>query len=225
MFNRIAARYDLLNHLLSAGSDLYWRRAALDVLDIPPGSRILDVCTGTGDLALGALRRRPKLVAGVDLALGMMRLGREKTARPSRRTVHFVCGNAEALPFRPRSFDRAMVAFGVRNFADIPAGLKSIYRVLRPPGRLVVLELSRPRLPVMRHVYALYFRYLLPRIGGLISGDADAYRYLHASVMGFPERERFLALMADAGFLRTGCRDLSLGIATLYWGEKDVCQT
>lgn len=223
MFNRIAARYDLLNHLLSAGSDFYWRRAALKLLAADPGSRILDVCAGTGDLAL-AIRRRnpgPGVVVGVDLAMAMMRIGQAKTAGFARDAVRYVCGNAESLPFRPDTFDGAIVAFGVRNFADIPAGLDSVREVIRPGAHLVVLELSQPLTPILKQFYQLYFRYLVPRVGGLISGDADAYRYLHTSVMGFPERERFLQLMTKAGFQDVGYRDLSLGIATLFWGEKE----
>jgi demethylmenaquinone methyltransferase/2-methoxy-6-polyprenyl-1,4-benzoquinol methylase len=220
MFDRIAGRYDLLNHLLSAGSDFYWRRVALNRLDAAPDTRILDVCVGTGDLARGAMRRTraPRRVIGVDLALEMMRVGRRKIS--DHTVIRFVCGNAEALPFRTATFDGVMVAFGVRNFADLTAGLESMRRVLKQQGRLVVLELSRPRLPVIRELYAMYFRYLLPRIGGWISGDTGAYRYLHRSVMNFPEREVFLQMMTRAGFIRTGYRDLSLGVATLYWGEK-----
>ena len=222
MFDRIASRYDLLNHLLSAGSDFSWRKAALDVLDATPNERILDLCIGTGDLALEALRRRnaPHVVVGVDLALEMMRIGQDKSQRIGPNRIRFVGGNVEDLPFRANGFDGAMVAFGVRNFADIPAGLENIYRVLKPGKRLVVLELSYPRLAGIRYVFQVYFKYLLPIIGGLISGDPGAYRYLHTSVMGFPERERFLAIMEQTGFTGTGYRDLSLGISTLYWGEK-----
>lgn len=221
MFDRIATRYDLLNHLLSAGSDVYWRNTALDVLDPLPGGCILDLCIGTGDLALAAMRRRnaPDRVVGVDLALEMMRIGQDKTRRASA-SIRFVCGDAEALPFRQNAFDGAMVAFGVRNLADIPAGLMGVQRALKPQTRLVVLELSRPRIPVIRQIYQVYFRCVLPYIGGFISGDTAAYRYLRTSVMGFPERERFLDLMDAAGFRHTGFKDLSFGIATVYWGEK-----
>jgi len=202
MFDRIAMRYDLLNHLLSAGSDFYWRKAALDKLDASTGS--------WGDLALGVLRRakKPDRVIGVDLALKMMRIGREKARRQNDQPVCFVGGNAESLPLKTERFDGIMVAFGVRNFADITAGLHSMYRVLKPGGRLVV------------HGYQVYFKYVLPRIGGLISGDAGAYQYLHKSVMDFPERDRFEMLMVRQGFVQTGYRDLSLGIATIYWGDK-----
>lgn len=222
MFNRIATRYDLLNHVLSAGTDFYWRKAALDAMNLRRGARILDICVGTADLALGALRRDqcPNRVVGVDLSMNMMRIGQEKTRRAPKPDVRFVCGNAEELPFGDGEFDGAMVAFGVRNLADIPAGLASVNRVLTPGARLLVLELSRPTLLGFRQLFQLYFRHLLPRIGGVISGDGAAYRYLHSSVMAFPERERFLDLMEDAGFEGTRYRDLSLGIATLYTGTK-----
>ena len=220
MFNRIAARYDLLNHLLSGGSDFYWRKVALDAIGLKPDALILDLCVGTADLALGAMRRNqgPHLVVGVDLALDMMRIGQEKAAQLNG--VRFVCGNAEELPFKENEFDGAMVAFGVRNLADIPVGLKNIHHTLKPGGRFVVLELSRPRMAGFRDLYQVYFRHVLPRLGGLISGDGSAYRYLHTSVMEFPERERFIDLMDQAGYTATGYRDLSMGIATLYWGEK-----
>lgn len=222
MFDRIAMRYDLLNHLLSAGSDFYWRKAALDKLNASTGSCVLDVGTGTGDLALGVLRRakKPDRVIGVDLALKMMQIGREKARLQNDQPVCFIGGNAESLPLKTERFDGIMVAFGVRNFADITAGLHSMYRVLKPGGRLVVLELSRPLFWGLRHGYQVYFKYLLPRIGGLISGDAGAYQYLHKSVMDFPERDRFETLMIRQGFVQTGYRDLSLGIATIYWGDK-----
>ena len=136
------------------------------------------------------------------------------------RTIRFVGGRAESLPFRSGAFDGVMVAFGVRNFTDRAAGLQSMWRVLKPGGRLVVLELSVPRYPLVRALYRFYAVYVMPWIGGLISGDADAYRYLQRSVAAFPERERFRSLMEGAGFADTGWRDLSLGVATVYWGDK-----
>jgi len=222
MFDRIARRYDLLNHLLSAGSDFYWRKAALDRLNTSAGSRILDVGIGTGDLALGLLRRtkKPAVVIGVDLAVKMMQVGRKKAHQQNNQPIRFVGGNAEALPLKTDMFDGAMVAFGVRNFSDISAGLDSMHRVLKPGGRIVVLELSRPLYWGLRHLYQRYFKYILPGIGGVISGDSGAYKYLHKSVMDFPERDRFEMLMTRTGFVETGYQDISLGIATIYWGDK-----
>lgn len=231
MFDRIGHRYDLLNHLLSGCSDILWRRSALRALNASEGDVLLDVGIGTGDLALEALKgkRKPALIIGVDSALGMMRIGRKKAHGPAGRmdrmdrtgrTIRFVGGRAESLPFRSGVFDGAMVAFGVRNFTDRAAGLRCMWRVLKPGGRLVVLELSRPRYPVVRQLYRLYAAHVIPWIGGVISGDADAYRYLQVSVAAFPDRERFRSLMEGAGFVGTGWRDLSLGVATVYWGDK-----
>ncbi len=195
-------------------------------------------------------KQKPALVIGVDVALEMMRIGRKKTDDPAGRmgragrsdrvdrvdhtgrsdrvdhtgrtgpAIRFVGGRAESLPFRSGVFDGVMVAFGVRNFTDRVAGLQRMWRVLKPGGRLVVLELSLPRYPVVRTLYRLYAVYVMPWIGGVISGDADAYRYLQRSVAAFPERERFRSLMEGAGFADTGWRDLSLGVATIYWGDK-----
>lgn len=222
MFDRIGHRYDLLNHLLSGCSDIWWRRSAVRALNHSEGDLLLDVGIGTGDLALEVLKGKgkPRLIVGVDAALRMMRIGRKKTESPARRAIRFVGGQAESLPLRTGVFDGAMVAFGVRNFTDRAAGLRCIRRVLKPGGRLVVLELSLPRYPVIRPLYLLYARCVMPWIGGVISGDAEAYRYLQESVEAFPERERFQSIMEGAGFVETGWRDLSLGAATVYWGEK-----
>lgn len=234
MFDRIGHRYDLLNHLLSGCSDVLWRRSALRALNASAGDLLLDVGIGTGDLALEALKgeRKPALIIGVDVALGMMRIGRQKAHDPGGcigrmdrmdrmgRPIRFVGGSAESLPFRSGVFDGAMVAFGVRNFTDRAAGLRCMWRVLKPGGRLVVLELSVPRYPVIRQLYRLYAVHVIPWIGGVISGDSDAYRYLQVSVAAFPDREGFRALMEGTGFVDTGWRDLSLGVATVYWGDK-----
>ena len=245
MFDRIGHRYDLLNHLLSGCCDILWRRSALRALNASAGDLLLDVGIGTGDLALEALKgkRKPALVIGVDVALGMMRIGRKKAASADRldskggeghasnpdhtgridhtdRAIRFVGGRAESLPFRSGVFDGVTVAFGVRNFTDRAAGLRCMWRVLKPGGRLVVLELSLPRYPVVRQLYRFYAVHVMPWIGGLISGDADAYRYLQVSVAAFPDRERFRSLMEAAGFVDTGWRDHSLGVATVYWGDK-----
>ena len=224
MFDRIGRRYDLLNHLLSGYSDILWRRSAVRVLDASAGDLLLDVGIGTGDLALEALKGKgkPRLIIGVDAALQMMRIGRKKTEDSARQTIRFVGGRAESLPLRSGVFDGAMVAFGVRNFTDCAAGLRCMWRVLKPGGRLVVLELSVPRNPVIRQLYHLYARYVMPWVGGAISGDVEAYRYLQVSVEAFPERERFKTLMEGAGFVDTNWRDLSFGAATVYWGEKRI---
>jgi len=222
MFDRIAHRYDLLNHILSACSDILWRRSAVRVLNASAGDRLLDLATGTGDLALEAMKEKqqPSSIIGMDLAERMMRIGQTKMASRVDFPVRFVGGCAEHLPFQSAVFDGAMVAFGVRNFADINAALLSIWHALKPGGRLVVLELSYPRHPIISHLYHFYAKYLMTWIGSIISGDSSAYRYLQVSVAEFPDREHFRALMNCAGFVDTGWRDLSLGVATIYWGDK-----
>ena len=222
MFDRIGHRYDLLNRLLSGYGDVLWRKAAVRALNASEDDLLLDVGIGTGDLALEALKglRKPRLIVGVDAAPRMMRIGRKKAAHHAGRAIRFVGGSAETLPLRSGVFDGAMVAFAVRNFTDRAAGLRCIRRVLKPGGRLVVLELSVPRNPVIRQLYRLYAVHAIPWIGGVISQDAEAYRYLQVSVEAFPERERFRTIIEDAGFVDTGWRDLSLGVATVYWGDK-----
>lgn len=222
MFDRIAHRYDLLNHILSACSDILWRRSAVRVLNASAGDLLLDLATGTGDLALEAVKKQqpPRSIIGIDVAEKMMRIGQEKIASHTECSVRFVGGSAEDLPFRSAVFDGAMVAFGVRNFADINKALQGIRYVLKPGGRLVVLELSYPRYPIIRHLYHFYTTYVMTWIGSMISGDSRAYRYLQVSVVEFPAREGLRSLMNHAGFVDTGWRDLSLGVATLYWGDK-----
>lgn len=225
MFDRIAPRYDLLNRLLSFGIDQWWRHRAIAALrealaDRPP-DRLLDVATGTADLALQAAETFGGAeVRGIDIAEEMLRLGRRKVRRREvEHRVHLERGDAAALPYGDATFDGLLVAFGVRNFEDLDAGLGEMYRVLRPQGVLVVLEFSRPRVPVFRQLYAFYSRHILPRIGRLISGDASAYRYLPASVEAFPDGPAFLRRMQQAGFHTVCWRPLfPLGIASLYVG-------
>jgi len=221
MFDRIAPRYDLLNRLLSAGTDVRWRRAAVDFLDLRPPLKVLDLCTGTADLLAEAVGRDPgNRGAGVDLSAAMLARGQGKLGRRglSQRAA-LARGDAERLPFAESTFTAALVAFGVRNVGDIEAALREVHRVLAPRGRFVVLEFSMPSGP-LGAVYRPYFRHVLPRIGALVSGDAGAYAYLPASVGRFPEPERFLAAMENAGFRRLARKPLSFGIACLYRGEK-----
>lgn len=217
MFDRIARRYDLLNHLLSAGTDVRWRRRAVRLLDPQPGWRILDLATGTGDFAFEAVSRGSVRVAGVDLSVPMLRVGCEKRGG---RAVDLLCGDAEGLPFRDGTFDGVTVGFGIRNVARLDAGLREMRRVLRRGGRAVILEFSKPRTPVLSHLYMFYFKNLLPRIGALVSGDEVAYTYLYESVMRFPEGQDFLAAMEGAGFRGVREHRQTFGIATVYIGEK-----
>ncbi len=220
MFDRIAPRYDLLNRLLSAGTDQRWRRAAVAFLGAPR-ARILDVCTGTADLLMAALRGGSQSRgAGVDLSTEMLRRAGGKLAREGlAQRASLLAGDVLRLPLRDSLFDGALIAFGIRNVSAPEAALLEIRRVLKPGGRLVVLEFSQPP-GVLGRLYQLYFRHLLPRIGALISGDASAYRYLPASVERFPSPAGFAALMAGAGFASVEQRRLTGGIACLHRGDK-----
>ena len=220
MFDAIAPRYDLLNRVLSLGIDRLWRRKAVDWLKADRPRRILDVATGTADLAIEALRLGPDSVVGVDLSEPMLRVGREKVARRGESArVTLVQGDAEGLAFEDGTFDAALVAFGVRNFEDLDAGLRDMRRVLRPGGALVVLEFSRPRAFPIKQLYAFYSAHVLPRIGGAVSGSSAAYEYLPSSVAAFPDGADFLARLHGAGFTDVQERRLTFGVASLYKGR------
>jgi demethylmenaquinone methyltransferase/2-methoxy-6-polyprenyl-1,4-benzoquinol methylase len=221
MFDRIAPRYDLLNRLLSGGTDVRWRRRAVDRLELRGPAEVLDVCTGTADLLLEALARDARSGGlGVDLAQGMLRLGRDKLERRGLGSRgRLAAGDAERLPVPAARFDAALVGFGIRTVFDPLRALREVHRALRPGGRLVVLEFSMPA-GVLGRLYRAYFTRLLPRVGGLISGDRSAYSYLPASVAAFPTPAAFAALMERAGFGAVRVEPLTFGIACLHRGEK-----
>lgn len=221
MFDAIAHRYDLLNHLLSGGIDLYWRWRTIRRLSLASPKNILDVATGTADLALAALSAEPETIVGVDISENMLAIGREKIRRRrADATLTLLSGAAENLPFEPESFDAAMVAFGVRNFEDLPQGLSEMLRVLRKGGSIFILEFSKPRLFPFKEFYFFYFRRILPLIGRGISKDRSAYEYLRDTVLRFPDGKEFVTIMTDAGFLHVTATLLTCGIVTLYVGTK-----
>ena len=222
MFDNIAPKYDLLNHTLSMSIDRVWRRRVVgEVRRAKPG-RILDVATGTGDLAIAMARRiRDVQVLGVDLSEQMLAVARRKIeARGLDGRIVLDRGDAERLAVADASVDVATVAFGVRNFGDLGAGLRELARTIKPGGKVVILEFSRPRNRVFRAMYEFYSYKILPRIGGLVSRDKRAYEYLPASVGEFPAPEEFMAMMARAGFRNCRARSQSFGIAQIYIGER-----
>ena len=222
MFDNIAPKYDLLNHTLSMSIDRVWRRRVVgEVRRAKPG-RILDVATGTGDLAIAMARRiRDVQVLGVDLSEQMLAVARRKIeARGLDGRIVLDRGDAERLAVADASVDVATVAFGVRNFGDLGAGLRELARTIKPGGKVVILEFSRPRNRVFRALYEFYSYKILPRIGGLVSRDKRAYEYLPASVGEFPAPEEFMAMMARAGFRNCRARSQSFGIAPIYIGER-----
>lgn len=223
MFDRIAQRYDLLNHLLSAGLDIRWRKAAVRELPAFSGVQVLDLACGTGDLAIAAAKRLGGdcRIVGVDLAEKMLEIGRHKIAkRGLDNTITLQTGDGMALPFEDNKLDAAMIAFGIRNMPDTVGCLREMHRVLKPGGRVVVLEFSMPANFLVRGWYLFYFRYLLPLIGTVISGDGYAYRYLNRTVETYAQGEAFLDLMREAGYTEVGQKWLSAGIASIYVGDK-----
>ena len=222
MFDRIAPRYDLLNHTLSMNVDRLWRRRVVREVRRAAPRRILDVATGTGDLAIEMARRIAGVqVLGVDLSEQMLAVARRKIeARGLDGRIVLDRGDAERLAVADASVDVATVAFGVRNFGDLGAGLRELARTIKPGGKVVILEFSRPRNRVFRALYEFYSYKILPRIGGLVSRDKRAYEYLPASVGEFPAPEEFMAMMARAGFRNCRARSQSFGIAQIYIGER-----
>lgn len=221
MFDSIAPRYDLLNRVLSGGIDQRWRRKVIrEVMENQP-DRVLDIATGTADLAIQAARNGVDRVVGVDISEEMLEVGRGKVRKGSLEAkITLQRGDAEKLPFSDRQFQGAMVAFGVRNFEDLAAGLSEIHRILKPGGKLVVLEFSRPSVFPVKQAYAFYSRFILPMIGRLISGNSGAYTYLPESINAFPEGEAFLQWMREAGFANLRAHRLTFGIASMYVGYR-----
>lgn len=221
MFDSISGNYDFLNHFLSLGIDIRWRKKAIKLLAESNPRLILDVATGTGDFAVETLKLNPDQVIGVDISAGMLEVGRKKMKdRGYDHKIDLRLGDSENLPFEGNKFDAVIVAFGVRNFENLEKGLTEMHRVLKPGGRMVVLEFSKPRSFPFKQIYNFYFKFILPKIGRLISRDSAAYTYLPESVQAFPDGNEFITILNRIGFNKTACQPLTFGISSLYTGIK-----
>jgi len=222
MFNDIAFRYDFLNRFLSAGIDVRWRKKAIHQLAGIKPERILDVATGTADVAIMASGiLKPDKIIGIDISDGMLDIGRQKIRKLDLQdTIELLNGDCETINFDDDSFEAVTVAFGVRNFENLEKGLSEIRRVLKPGGKLVILEFSKPKMPVVKSMYNLYMKYICPTVGKLFSKNRSAYRYLDESISKFPEGENFTSILDNLGYRNTYSKTLSLGICSIYCGEK-----
>ena len=221
MFNNISRKYDLLNHLLSLGIDISWRKKAINQLKTLQPKKILDVATGTADFAIEAISLKPDKVIGVDISEGMLEQGKEKIKKLKlQQSIELLMADSEDLPFLDNKFDAVIVAFGVRNFENLEKGLSEMIRVTRVGGMVVIIEFSRPPDFPFNYIYNFYFKYILPGIGKIISKDKSAYRYLPDSVMAFPDGENFISILRKTGFKNLKCLPLTFGISCIYTGSK-----
>lgn len=224
LFDSIAPDYDKLNHILSLGVDRCWRHRALRwIIDTDSPLQVVDIACGTGDFSIETARHSgPSVqVTGIDLSGEMLEVMRRKvSAAGLTGRISAEQGNCEELRFGDACFDRATIAFGIRNFQDREKALKEVLRVLRPGGRLVILELSVPSDKVLRWLYCLYFSRILPWIGGIVSGDKDAYKYLPVSVLSFPGKDEWMSIMSSCGYRNVSHKAFTLGICRMYIGEK-----
>ena len=222
MFNSIAYRYDFMNRFLSVGIDVWWRKKAINQLKNLAPKQILDVATGTGDVAILTYRMlKPEKITGIDISTGMLELGKQKIEKLALSDkIQLQKGDSEVIAFEDNHFDAITVAFGVRNFQNLNKGLKEMHRVLKPGGKLVVLEFSKADAGILSALFNFYMNKVTPAIGKLFAKNKDAYQYLNDSVQAFPEGQTFLTIMHDAGFTQTYLIKLSLGICTIYCGSK-----
>ena len=221
MFDNIAFRYDFLNSLLSLGIHKGWRKKCVRLLEPHQPKVILDVATGTADFALECVKLNPEKIIGVDISEGMMAFGRKKIKQKQlENLITLEYGDAETLNFPDNHFDAIVVGFGVRNFENLEKGLQNLYRILKPGGRLVVLEFSNPRNKLIKWLYNFYFNKVTPFIGRMFSKDIRAYTYLPESVKAFPDNENFTAILKTLKYKNTSFKSLSFGIAAIYVGQK-----
>jgi demethylmenaquinone methyltransferase/2-methoxy-6-polyprenyl-1,4-benzoquinol methylase len=221
MFNNISKRYDFLNHFLSLGIDKIWRKKAIAELKEINPSKILDIATGTGDFALAALKINPKEVVGIDISDGMLSVGKEKMiAKKVDNIITMQLADSENLPFESDYFDALTVGFGVRNFENLEKGLAEMLRVIRPGGKAIILEFSKPKNFPIKQVFGFYSKYFIPFFGKNISKDEKAYAYLPESVEAFPEGENFKTILRKVGYKDVTSKLVSGGIATIYIGRK-----
>jgi demethylmenaquinone methyltransferase/2-methoxy-6-polyprenyl-1,4-benzoquinol methylase len=222
MFDSIAYRYDFLNRFLSAGIDIIWRKNALKELEKLDPKQILDVATGTADVAIMATNSlQPVKIIGIDISDGMLDFGRKKIDKLNLGSIiELVNGDSETINFADNSFDAVTVAFGVRNFQNLEKGLREIKRVLRPGGKLVVLEFSKPKSAGIKQLYNLYMKVVAPGMGKLFSKNRNAYKYLDESIKKFPEGKNFTTILDNLGYRNSYCKPQSLGICSIYCGEK-----
>ena len=222
MFTAIAPRYDFLNWLLSVGQDKYWRKQAVDLLDPIRRDHILDVATGTCDIAIEIAKQNLAVrIFGIDFSQRMLELGKAKVFRSNYdKSISFQIGSGEHLPFANESFDGVVCAFGIRNFANVKRGLREFYRVLKPGGRIVILEFSVPQNQFLNAVYECYFNFILPKIGNLVSGHSNAYTYLPESVAHFPNQKTFVEWIEKTGFKKVSFEELTFGIVSIHRGFK-----
>lgn len=221
MFDNISRKYDLLNHTLSLGIDILWRRKAIRLLKPFAPQTVLDIATGTGDFAVEAVKLKPKKIIGVDISEGMLEVGREKIAQKGLDDlIELNYGDAENLAFEDNKFDVLTVAFGVRNFENLKKGLSEMFRVTSEGGHVMIIEFSKPGKFPVKQLFNFYFNTILPKIGKLVSKDNAAYKYLPESVAAFPDGSAFLKILNEVGYKEAKCIPLTFGISSIYWARK-----
>lgn len=222
MFDQLAGKYDMLNRFLSARTDIGWRKKAIRMLKKENPKHILDVATGTGDMALMAFKMlKPEKITGIDISEGMLELGRKKIEKEGLNDkINLHIGDSEAINYSENTFDAVMVAFGVRNFENLEKGLAEMHRVMKPEGQIIILEFSKPRSRPIKKLYNLYMGMVAPQVARWFRQNKEAYLYLCESANAFPDRHLFTDILKKTGFTETGFKPLSLGICCIYSGKK-----